>query len=104
MTKDFLEGRWQFVRYDHSVLIYKNIYNNNELRLSGKQVKDVLEYRTTIGKIMCRRTVYAKPSRKNIIERRFDDCILGGVENGWCSPTVIRWQKLKGKYRKNKIK
>ena len=103
MTKDFLEGRWQFIKCDKSgSYLYKNIYNNNELKLSHKQVKDVLDGKTTLGKIMCRRMVY-KITKKSIIERKFDNFVLGGMETGWCSPTAIRWQKLKGKYRKKLI-
>lgn len=99
MEKDFLEGRWQFVKIGvDGQYHYKNIYNNKELKLSYQQLKNVLNGKTTIGKIMCRR-IGIKTSNKTRLERKFDCNVLGGVENRWVCPETIRWLKLKGKYR-----
>ena len=51
-----LDGRWKYKGIENkSLRVFENIFNHTEVKLSDRQVKDVLDGHTTVSAIMCRR-------------------------------------------------
>lgn len=52
-----LDGRWKMKEGSsaHHTLTFTNIYNGNEVKLTYAQVEDILNGRSSVSKIMCRR-------------------------------------------------
>lgn len=61
-----LDGRWKFKKWDESGrAVFENIYNHNEVALSKYQIQDVLNGKTTVAQIMCRRIKEVSKFEKN---------------------------------------
>lgn len=63
-----LDGRWKFVRWEEGGrAVFENIYNHMEVILSCHQIKNVIEGKTTVAQIMCRRIKADKTNDGNIV-------------------------------------
>ena len=80
-----IDGRWIIVQTiggensegHHSSLLLKNIYNDSTVKISYKQLNDVLNGKTSISHIVCRRIGDNNASNSGGIK------ITNTVVNGW---------------------
>lgn len=80
-----LDGRWKYLHMDKSVYVFENIYNHSMVKLSHRQINQVLNGKDTISHIQCRRIGQSK--------RKFNP-------NWWCNGINKKYAENVKKYKK----
>lgn len=72
-----LDGRWKFVdakKSRKSGALFENIYNHQTIVLYYSEIKDILDSKTTVSKIMAMRInsydLYRKFKHKQLVKRK----------------------------------
>lgn len=83
-----LDGRWEIKKSIPNKSLYslENIYNHRIIELSSKQVKDIVNGRSTVGKVITKRL------HKNNYDNRLKYCVSNYV--------VITYARSTSKYAK----
>ena len=67
-----LEGRWKYKSESPTTMVeFENIYNGNTIRLSHRQIRQVMNGKDTVGHIMSRRMGHNKHTNwgNNVLKR-----------------------------------